>query len=215
MRIGKLLIGTVFLLLLGCADKTVYATKNQMPYDVWYFTFTTPKLLPAQVTLLKLLDTKGYVYGFNTVDQPQGRSVGQWAKKKGRSIPAFNKVKSLPQAMQFCWDSIIDKKVYETTILFDKSIQEKMETPEPYWNDPKEDYYHRYMIIGLAPEGKVKVWLENNGAPDILLTTAQITTVSGEQLDMCKDVTNFPEGYEYTTKTKEFIKDKVYPYGSW
>lgn len=215
MKIEKLLIGSMFLLLLGCTGKTVYATENQMPYDVWYFTFTTPKSLPAKVTLLKLLDVEGYGYGFNTVDQPQGSSVGQWAKKKGRSTPAFNRVKSLPQAMQFCWDSIIDKKVYETTILFDKSIQKRMETPEPYWNDPKEDYYHRYMIIGLAPEGTVRVWLENNGEPDVLLTTAKIKTVSDKHLDMCKGVTKSDFSYGYDDDIKEFIQNKKYPYGSW
>jgi len=30
------------------------------PWERWYFAFTTPKSLPAQVTLLKLLDIDGY-----------------------------------------------------------------------------------------------------------------------------------------------------------
>ena len=71
------------------------------------------------------------------------------------------------------------------------------------------------MLIGLAPKGIVHAWLRQYGHSDILLTSTQITTVSGKELDMCKNETNFPDGYEYSEGMKTFIKDKKYPYGSW
>ncbi|MEW6485180.1 MAG: DUF2931 family protein, partial [Pseudomonadota bacterium] len=71
------------------------------------------------------------------------------------------------------------------------------------------------MLIGLAPEGKVRVWLRQYGHSDIPLNDTTIRTVSGEDLDMCKDETNFSNGYEYSEDMKEFIKNKKYPYGSW
>ncbi len=215
MKTTQALVLLSIVLVAGCSQKEVHSTQYKAPYNEWYFTFTTPKALPAQVTWLKMLDVEGYAYNFNTLDQPQGSSIAQWGRKKGRSTPAFNKAKNPPQFIQFCWDSIIDKKTYETTIFFADDTLKKMITPEPYWNNPKETYYHKYMIIGLAPEGKVRVWLENNGDSDILQTTPKIKTVSGNALDMCKGITNFPNGYNYTERTNDFIKDKTYPYGNW
>ncbi|WP_336369579.1 DUF2931 family protein, partial [Rahnella perminowiae] len=105
--------------------------------------------------------------------------------------------------------------VYETTLFFSLDTQHKMVSSEPDWANPKETYYFRYMVIGLAPEGKVRVWLKNNGDPDLLQTSTQITTVSGSDLVMCKNVTKHPDGYVYYGETPEFIKDKKYPYGNW
>ncbi|MDY0995980.1 DUF2931 family protein [Pantoea agglomerans] len=33
-----------------------------------------------------------------------------------------------PQVIQFCWDSIIDKKVYETTLVFSSETKNKILT---------------------------------------------------------------------------------------
>ena len=50
-----------------------------------------------------------------------------------------------------------------------------------------EKYYLRYLLIGLAPEGKVRVWLNKRDKPNIRLTDKQILieTVSGEKMEMC------------------------------
>jgi len=205
------------LLLAGCNSSKAQEKHSSIkaPWDEWYFTFSTPKALPAQVTLVKLLDTEGYGYVFQTIDQPQGKSVGTWSQYIGKGYSPFNKAKSPPKMIKFCWDSIIDKKVYETTLFFSRDTQHKMMSSEPDWSNPKETYYFRYMVIGLAPEGKVRVWLQNNGNPNFLLTSTQITTVSGKDLDMCAGVTNSDFSYGYDDDIKEFIKDKKYPYGSW
>ncbi|MEC9979407.1 DUF2931 family protein [Escherichia marmotae] len=79
-------------------------------WDKWYFAFTTPKALPAQVTLLKLLDVDGYASTYWTIDQLQGISVGKWSERNSAGNTQFNKADRLPQIMIFCWDSIIDKK---------------------------------------------------------------------------------------------------------
>ena len=71
------------------------------------------------------------------------------------------------------------------------------------------------MVIGLAPEGKVRVWLKNNGRPNLEQVGTEITTVSGKDLDMCKGVTGHPDGYVYYGDTPDFIKGKTYPYGNW
>lgn len=203
-----------FLFLVGCHDTTAQV-KIKSPWEQWYFTFSTPKSLPATVTLVKLLDTDGYGYVFKTIDQPQGKSVGSWGEYIGQGVATFNKADAPPQMIKFCWDSIIDKKTYETTLFFASDTKEKMISKESAWDNPSEDYYFRYMVIGLAPEGKVRVWLQNNGQPNIEQSSTKITTISGENLDMCKGVTKHPNGYVYYGETPDFIKGKKYPYGSW
>ncbi|MDI6455711.1 DUF2931 family protein [Cronobacter muytjensii] len=200
--------------LTGCS-KSANEREIKAPFDEWYFTFATPKALPAQVTLVKIIDVNGYGMVFRTIDQPQGQSVGHWDQHAGVGTSPFNKAESPPRAMLFCWDSIIDKKVYETTLIFHDETWQKMLTTEASNYSPKKTYFFRFMVIGLAPEGKVRVWLKNNGRPNIEQTKTKIITVSGKELDMCKNETNFHNGYEYSESMKVFIKGKKYPYGTW
>lgn len=210
------------------ADKSTELSSLLAPYDEWYFDFVTPKALPAVVTYAELLDTNGILYRFRTLDgvNTSDASIGQWAKKGlGGGIPSFNKAKNPPQFIHFCWDSVIDKKVYETRITFSGEVWKMMLTPyfapydeiqSAYHNGAKgEQRYHRFMVIGLAPEGKVRVWLQNSRKPNIELTDILAETVSGSKLDMCKSITDFSRGYKYSKGTEDFIKGKKYPYGNW
>ncbi|HDS9724057.1 TPA: DUF2931 family protein [Enterobacter bugandensis] len=205
------------LFLLGSVNACASEQPNSLktPWDKWYFAFTTPKALPAQVTLLKLLDVDGYASTYRTIDQPQGTSVGKWSERNSAGNTQFNKADRLPQIMIFCWDSIIDKKVYQSTLLFTQDTWNKMTTPYPDVLESAKNAYRQTMLIGLAPEGKVRVWLRQYGHSDIPLNDTRITTVSGEELDMCKGITNFPNGYEYSEGIKKFINGKKYPYGVW
>ena len=174
----------------ACADEKKASFK--IPWDKWQFAFTTPKALPAQVTLLKLLDVEGYAFTYRTVNQPQGISVGKWDKQNSAGGTQFNKAERLPQIMMFCWDSIIDKKVYQSTLFFTPETWKKMITPYPDVMHPEKKAYRQTMLIGLAPEGKVRVWLREYGHSDIPLDDTRITTVTGEEMDMCRDITNHP-----------------------
>ncbi len=221
------------LLVSGCAfatdkaDKSTELSSLLAPYDEWYFDFAYPKALPAVVTYAELLDTDGVFYRFRTLDgtKPSKSSIGKWGDKLGFGLTAFNKAKNPPQFIHFCWDSVIDKKVYETRITFSSDVWKLMLTPyfapydeiqTAYHNGAKgEQRYHRFMVIGLAPEGKVRVWLQNSRKPNIELTDILVETVSGNKLEMCKNITDFSRGYKYSKGTEDFIKGKKYPYGEW
>ena len=221
------------LLVSGCAfatdkaDKSTELSSLLAPYDEWYFDFVYPKALPAVVTYAELLDTDGVFYRFRTLDgtKPSKSSIGKWGDKLGFGLTAFNKAKNPPQFIHFCWDSVIDKKVYETRITFSSDVWKLMLTPyfapydeaeSAYHNGAKgEQRYHQFMVIGLAPEGKVRVWLQNSRKPNIELTDILVETVSGDKLDMCKNITDFSRGYKYSKGTEDFIKGKKYPYGEW
>ncbi|VEI18577.1 Protein of uncharacterised function (DUF2931) [Serratia plymuthica] len=189
---------------------------KKLPYDEWKFLFIYPKALPALATQALMVDGAGYKTTYQYVDttRPSKVSVGRWNDHLGGTQAYYNKGKALPLMLRFCWDSVIDKKSYETLVLFKKGTWEQMTTPytDSRWN---ETYYRSTMIIGLAPGGKVSVWLGDRGNPVVAQSDAKITTVSGEQMEMCKGVTNFPNGYGYTKETKAFIEGKTYPYGNW
>ncbi|EAA1545115.1 TPA: DUF2931 family protein [Salmonella enterica] len=213
------------LLLGGLLGLSVTATSKELtsllaPYDEWYFNFFYPNALPAKVTYVELLDTDGILYRYRMLGSTNASSasVGKWNEEVMGIHSDFNKAKNPPQAMHFCWDSIIDKKVYETWITFGYPVWEMMLTPYPSPWDASIQEYHRYLVIGLAPEGRVRVWLVNNGKPNTRLTEDKdivVETVSGEKLAMCKGVTRFSRGYKYIKETEDFIKDKKYPYGNW
>ena len=132
------------------------------PYDEWYFNFFYPDSLPAEVTYVELLDTDGIYYQFRTLASTNASpgSVGQWSEKVSGMPSVFNKAKNPPMSIHFCWDSVIDKKVYETWITLAGEVWKLMLTLYSPPGGGSEKYYLRYLLIGLAPEGKIGVWLE-------------------------------------------------------
>ena len=127
----------------------------------------------------------------------------------------LNKARQPPVAMMFCWDSIIDKKTYETQIIFKPSLREIMLTPTG--KDRRgETAWYKTMLFGLAPEGKVKIWLQDSaGGINVPVEPKRMVTLSDDRLDICKGVTQHPNGYVYYGDTPQFIKGKTYPYGNW
>ncbi len=72
------------------------------------------------------------------------------------------------------------------------------------------------MLFGLAPEGKVKIWLQDSaGGENVPVEPKRMVTLSDDRLDICKGVTQHPNGYVYYGDTPQFIKGKTYPYGNW
>ncbi|MRT04590.1 DUF2931 family protein [Ewingella americana] len=208
------------LIITGCqsaVEANTIKSERAAPEE-WYFTFITPKALPALVTYAIVMDTKGNAYSFKTLDKTHTgpEIVGSWGDRPRNPPGYWNKIQNPPKYITFCWDSIIDKKVYETRLSFSASLDEKMRKPAGHKNYRSLEVYYDMMIIGLAPEGKVTVWLQDVGKyPNYLVTPSSIKTLSGEQLDICKGITKHPNGYKYYGETPDFIKGKTYPYGNW
>ncbi|AKL11947.1 TPA: DUF2931 family protein [Kluyvera intermedia] len=203
----------------GCQARAPQTPEDtgEMPYGKWQFDFFTPHALPAFVTRALIIDSEDVVYTFNTLDRAEADPdvVGTWNNRTSSRSLRFNKARHPPAMMLFCWDSVIDKKSYETRIVFDKSIYDTMMTPTGKDRLGNTAWY-KTLLIGLAPEGKVRIWLRNSAAGDNLpVQPRRLTTLSGDKLDACKGITTHSQGYGYTKTTREFIKDKTYPYGRW
>jgi len=215
---------TLVLLVGGChaAELPTPEETGTMPYGKWGFAFFTPNALPAVVTYAALIDSSNVVSKFRTLDGTMNNrdTVQTWNNTTNSGSVYFNKARHPPVSMVFCWDSIIDKKTYETQIVFESSLRETMLTPtgtDRYGNTA----WYKTLLFGLAPEGKVKIWLQDSaGGKNIPLEPKRIGTFSGEKLDICRNIPTridfnyrIPDGYDQYIK--DFIKGKTYPYGSW
>ncbi|WP_456309670.1 DUF2931 family protein [Serratia proteamaculans] len=219
MEIKRIAVLLSLMTLTACqgAGQANKAAQNTEPKE-WAFSFFTPKSLPALVTFAAILDTGNIDYRFNTLDSTPALDnvIGEWNNRARPARGHWNRITSPPRHIFFCWDSVIDKKVYETRLTLSDADVEKMRRPSVYKNYLGQTAYYDNIQIGLAPEGKVAIWLRGVGfEPNYRVTPSIQKTLSGDQLEICKGITRFSNGYEYGKDTKEFIKDKVYPYGVW
>uniref|UniRef100_UPI001F155D87 DUF2931 family protein n=4 Tax=Enterobacter asburiae TaxID=61645 RepID=UPI001F155D87 len=95
-----------------------------------------------------------------------------------------------------------------------------LRTAYPDTYRPGNTYYRNKMIIGLAPEGKVRVWLKDNRNPVVLQHPARQFTLTGDDMLICKNVPNridfsYIEANGYDPFIRNFIEGKRYPYGNW
>ncbi|EIN7866508.1 DUF2931 family protein, partial [Salmonella enterica] len=130
-----------------------------LPYGEWSFSFITPRDLTAEATHVRIIDTDGYLYTFNTLDQTARGpdSINKWVSSVHGPSIIFNKVKKPPQYIVFCWDSYADKKTYETSAMFGPETWLRMKTPADHtWNG--HAVWYSNILFGLSPGGKVKVW---------------------------------------------------------
>jgi hypothetical protein len=226
MKKNMFAIFLLFTVMTGCHNPASQPLQSRqaaegdwtLPYKEWRFDFFTPFALYATVTYVQIIDVEGYLNQFFTLDPAQDdpNVKGTWDPLTGAKFINFNKVKSLPQYMLFCWDSVIDKKTYETSILFSPETWQRMKTPADHTSYTGRTVWYDTLLIGLAPEGKVRLWLDDvNRYPNIPVTPVQMTTRSGKEMKFCQGVTRHPNGYHYFGDTPEFIKGKTYPYGSW
>ncbi|PIF14669.1 DUF2931 family protein [Candidatus Pantoea floridensis] len=192
-----------------------------LPKDLptqWNFNFFTPRALPALVTFAAILDADGYNYRFNTLNSTPDLSnvIGEWNDIDRAPSGYWNHLEHPPKHILFCWDSVIDKKVYETHLTLSDATINKMRRPSEHKDYQGNIGYYDTIQIGLGPEGKVAVWLRGIGnEPNYRVRPSVLKTVSGEKLALCKGITKHPNGYKYYGDTSDFIKGKKYPYGNW
>jgi hypothetical protein len=219
MKRVRILLTALLLTLSGChsGEPTTPEETGEMPYGKWGFVFFSPNALPADITYVGIIDDKKIIYSFRNLDSVDDdyASVGQWNKRYTR-FAQFNKALHPPVAMLFCWDSIIDKKTYETHITFPESVRKRMSISTGITTQGNKIWFST-LLFGLAPQGTVRVWLQKNrgGGDNLSVELKKIVTVSGSQLDGCKGITQHTQGYRYTKTTEYFIKGKTYPYGDW
>ncbi|TDS92948.1 DUF2931 family protein [Erwinia rhapontici] len=199
------------------ADQANKTAQNTEPTE-WKFNFFTPKALPALVTFVVVQDAAGTVYQFNTLNSTPDMDdvIDEWNDSSRAPGGHWNHVEKPPKHIIFCWDSVIDKKVYETHLTFPWDIVDKMRKPSVHKDYLGKAAYYDSVQMGLAPEGKVAVWVNGIGFEhNYRITPSVLKTLSGDKLDICKGITKSDFSYGYDEDIKDFIKGKKYPYGNW
>ncbi|KPA04656.1 hypothetical protein PAP10c_p3290 (plasmid) [Pantoea agglomerans] len=218
MRLKTLFPLLMLVMVSGCRAGEAQAPEDtgEMPYGEVDFAFFTPRALPAVVTKALIIDNEKVVSTYRTLDSTPGDpDTTQIWNNRVRMHAQFNKARHPPALMLFCWDSVIDKKTYETRITFSPALRGKMSVPTGRDRRGNMAWYDT-LLLGLAPEGKVRIWLQNSAGGDNLpVKPVKITTLSGDKLDACKGITDHPNGYVYYGETPAFVKGKTYPYGNW
>ncbi|RAY71183.1 hypothetical protein DP185_08150 [Enterobacter hormaechei] len=224
MKIKDGLILAVLVALTGCATQKTYPLQSRqaasgdwtLPYGEWSFSFVTPKDLMSDIRHVRIIDTDGYLYTFNTLDQTSQSpdSTEKWSSAVHGGGVYFNKVKKPPQYIVFCWDSYADQKTYQTSAMFGPETWQRMKTPADHiWSNGDLVWYDR-MVFGLSPGGKVKIWFSDvAGRPSIPVKPRTLVTRSGKDLTLCKDFETPVENY--VQSIEEIGKGRTYPYGNW
>ena len=225
MKISYALALALLLAAAGCSPHQSHPLQSKqaasgdwtLPYGKWNFSFITPYELPAEALHVRVIDTDGYLYTFNTLD-PTSRdseSVDKWTDVTFGGSVNFNKVKKPPQYIVFCWDSYIDQQTYETSAVFGPETWQRMKTPADHtWYG--ETVWYDSMVFGLSPGGKVKIWFSDvAGRPSLPVTPQKLTTRSGKDLTLCKDYVVPGGSFTFLPSTQAFINGKTYPYGNW
>lgn len=129
MRLKALFPLLMLVMVSGCRAGEAQTPEDtgEMPYGEVGFAFFTPSALPAVVTKALIIDNEKVVSTFRTLDSTQSDPdvVGTWNSRTDDGGIQFNKVRHPPAQMLFCWDSVIDKKTYETRITFSSALREK------------------------------------------------------------------------------------------
>ena len=225
MKIPAILLSLLALTAAGCSAGKTYPVQSKqaasadwtLPTGEWDFSFITPKYLRAQATHVRIIDTDGYRYIFNTLDQTSRDpdSVDRWSDVTFGGSKNFNKAKKPPQYIVFCWESYIDQETYETSAIFGPETWLRMKTPADHtWYG--ETVWYNSMVFGLSPGGKVKIWFSDvEGRPSLPVKPIKLRTLSGKDLTLCKDYATPAEDYKKVISVEEINKGKTYPYGNW
>ena len=225
MKIPTLLMSLLALTAAGCNSGKTYPVQSKqaasadwtLPYEYWSFSFVTPKDVWSEATHVRIIDTDGYRYIFNTLDQTSHDpdSVDRWTDVTFGGGKHFNKAKKPPQYIVFCWDSFADRQTYETSVIFGPETWRRMKTPADHtWYG--ETVWYNSMVFGLSPGGKVKIWFSDvEGRPSLPVKPIKLRTLSGKDLTLCKDYATPTEDYKKVISVEEINKGKTYPYGNW
>ncbi|WP_449556568.1 DUF2931 family protein [Huaxiibacter chinensis] len=226
MKIPALLLSLLTLTAAGCNSGKTYPVQSKqaasadwtLPTGEWDFSFITPKDVWSKATHVRIIDTDGYRYIFNTLDQTSHDpdSVDRWSDVTFGGVKHFNKAKKPPQYIVFCWDSYADRQAYETSVIFGPETWRRMKTPADHTRPSGAPVWYNRMVFGLSPGGKVKIWFSDvEGRPSLPVKPIKLRTLSGKDLTLCKDYATPAEDYKKVISVEEINKGKTYPYGNW
>jgi len=211
------------LLLSGCMHKI-----RPLPYDAWSLDFFAPDYMEVWIETADVVDINDRVFwraggGIPAMAYPRGMSKGVpsefrgkpagWPEEpggKGRYVTGAD----LPRLVYVRWQSLAEPQTYHAFIEIPESVRQQMAKREEVFcafNGKVITQYRKLLVVGLAPGGIAKVWVEGP-----CLTAIEVTRVQG------KIHSKGPYGghsggayYPLLEESKAYIEKFGIPYGSW
>lgn len=150
----KILIILIFgtLSLISCQSK-----KMEEKFE-WLATPSAPQEYPIEVYEGALI-ANDFTYSFDAIWGTQNTG---WGNPGGTMSVSVNKIE-VPSTLQFTWLSLVENKFYTGKWSLDKEkIKELFEKGFDDEDTHKKDTYNTF-VIGLAPKGKVVLWIKGAG----------------------------------------------------
>ncbi|MCH8543832.1 MAG: DUF2931 family protein [Alcanivorax sp.] len=197
---------------IGCARPT--KAPKGLPYPAWELRFAHPNYMEYWIESAQVLDVDGRwarnagggtgSFGY----QGDGPVAEGWTNRhgmvpvgSGRRMSGIN----LPEEIHVRWQSRVEGKVYQLQIDFPEWARQKMVTPNeavsPRSGETRTQY-RNLVTLGLAPGGKVKVWIQGTwpDAIEVLSLQAELEE-RGPYLGQEENVVPpSPEALEYVEK---------------
>lgn len=172
----KKLTGLVFLsALLSVSASSCQSTKMEEKFE-WSGTLSAPHEYPAEVYTgnLKSDDYTQHFKNWGIINSGWGEANG--------TVVAGPAKKALPDSLSLTWLSFVENKFYTGKFALPKDRMQKL-FKEGYVNDLGKQKTFTEIVVGLAPEGTVSVWVMAAGKEvEVSQFKAHTTTIDPETI---------------------------------
>lgn len=173
----------------------------------WTGTVSAPKEFPMQV-YYGLVIADDYQYQFSDI---WGIVDGGWGEV-GKYGGGTHKLAQVPHTLEFTWYSLVEDKFYAGHWELDKEKITRLFNEyfsQTYFDTVKKGTYDTF-VIGIAPKGKLVVWMYGDGHQ------VEVETFQGKEIKVTKDEAYdkfkyvFEPGYrEETLNDPEIVKPAI------
>ena len=179
----------------------------------WSATLSAPKEYPMEIYKGDII-AEDYNFSFDMIWGTQntgwGNQGGVWAGSQ--------EIKEIPHKLEFTWFSLVEKKFYTGKWNVDKEAIKKLFKEGVIDIDTKKPTTYNTFIIGLAPKGRVVLWVMTAGWQKEVGTFQAHDTIIDKQKVYENARYMFKEGYAERILNDDFyikpaLREKIKKYG--
>ncbi|CEE91954.1 exported hypothetical protein [Xenorhabdus nematophila str. Anatoliense] len=165
--------------------------------EKWNFRFTTPRYSPIYVSSVHFLNENNSVIRTFMPVQPHS---DQDTLRVNNAVNN-NQHEVLPYGLVVCWNPIVKKQTtqtIQTNFIVRQQTHQGTHKPIKYSNDEKELFYYKNLFnIKLSSWENLLMEFysfDKNNGNIMLLASGKGESVSGDNMTICRDKTNHPDG---------------------
>ena len=217
-RLNLMALLMSLLMLAACKNDSLFGGRFP-PNGDWSLDVFSPPFMQGWVEQVIVEDVNGRMFigpggvvgsGDPDFDKEEPRGWGSI----GRNIYVMTR-SGLPKRIYVRWQSITEQKTYQGWVDIPEDARRMMRGSVahkcPGWPDNPMNHMAA-AIIGVAPGGKIGVWVEDNCLNDHLIASAQAEI---EPLGPDQGMNHGRYAYPIKESTKRYIERYGIPYGSW